>query len=156
EEQFADRLEEGQEIAWDARSESVIATRERRLGALVLERKPIAAPDPQAMARAMADGVRQLGLAALPWSADARAIQARIAFLRRLDPDSWPDVSDASLAADPAMWLGVHLDGITRRSHLARIDVAAALLDRLDWKQRRELDRLAPTHIDVPTGRSVA
>jgi ATP-dependent helicase HrpB len=52
-------------------------------------------------------------------------------------------------------WLGEHLDGVTRRAHLARIDVAAALLDRLDWKQRRDLDRLAPTHIEVPTGRSV-
>jgi ATP-dependent helicase HrpB len=52
-------------------------------------------------------------------------------------------------------WLGKNLDGITRRNHLTRVDVTAALLDRLDWKQRRELDRLAPTHIEVPTGRSV-
>ncbi len=155
EEQFADQFDEGEEIAWDARSESVVATRERRLGALVLDRKPIAAPDPQGQARAMADGIRQLGLAALPWTADARGMQARIGFLRRLDPDGWPDVSDAALAADPLSWLGDHLNGITRRTHLARIDVAAALLDWLDWKQRRDLDRLAPTHIEVPTGRSV-
>ncbi len=155
EEQFADRFDEGEEIAWDARSESVVATRERRLGALVLERRPIAAPDPQALARAMAEGIRQLGLSALPWTPDARAIQARISLLRRLDPDGWPDVSDAALAAEPMEWLGEHLDGVTRRAHLARLDVAAALLDRLDWKRRRDLDRLAPTHIDVPTGRSV-
>jgi ATP-dependent helicase HrpB len=155
EEQFADRFDDAEEIAWDARSESVVATRERRFGALVLDRKPIAAPDSPALARAMADGIRQLGLTALSWTPEARAIQARIAFLRRLDADRWPDVSDAALAADPVAWLGEHLDGVTRRAHLARIDVAAALLDRLDWKQRRDLDRLAPTHIDVPTGRSV-
>ena len=152
EEQFADRFDEAEEITWDAQNESVVATRERRLGALVLERKPIAAPDPQALARAMAEGIRQLGLSTLPWSPDARAIQARIAFLRRLDADRWPDVSDAALATDPLAWLGEKLGGITRRAHLARIDVAAALLDRLDWKQRRDLDRLAPTHIDVPDG----
>jgi ATP-dependent helicase HrpB len=134
----------------------VVATRERRLGALVLERKPITAPDPQALARAMADGIRQIGLSVLPWTADARAIQARLGFLRRLDPETWPDVSESALAAEPLAWLGKHLDGVTRRSHLARIDVGAALLDRLDWKQRHDLDRLAPTHIEVPTGRSVA
>jgi ATP-dependent helicase HrpB len=155
EEQFADRIGEREEVAWDARSESVVATRERRLGALVLERKPIATPDPQALTRAMAEGIRQLGLTVLPWTPEARAIQARIGFLHRLDPDGWPDVSDAALAADPAEWLRGHLDGVTRRTHLARINVATALLDRLDWKQRRDLDRLAPTHIDVPTGRSV-
>jgi ATP-dependent helicase HrpB len=155
EEQFADRIDDREEIAWDARSESVVATRERRLGALVLERKPIGAPDLPGLARAMAEGIRQLGPSALPWAPDARAVQARIGFLRRLDPDGWPDVSDAALAAEPAAWLRGHLDGVTRRAHLARIDVGAALLDRLDWKQRRDLDRLAPTHIDVPTGRRV-
>jgi ATP-dependent helicase HrpB len=153
---FSERFVEIEEIAWDARSETVVAARERRFGALVLERKPIAAPEQQALARAMADGIRQLGLSALPWTADARAVQARIGFLHRLDPDNWPDVSDATLAADPLAWLGEHLGGVTRRAHLARIDVAAALLERLDWKQRRDLDRLAPTRIDVPTGRSVA
>jgi ATP-dependent helicase HrpB len=152
---FSERFEEAEDIVWDARSESVVATRERRLGALALERKPIAAPDPRALARAMADGIRQLGLAALPWTAEARATQARVAFLRRLDPDGWPDVADAALAADPLSWLGEQLGGITRRAHLSRIDVAAALLARLDWKQRRALDRLAPTHVEVPTGRSV-
>src|SRR5262249_10741901 len=113
EERFADRFDEREEIAWDARSESVVATRERRLGALRLDRKPAATPDPEALARAMADGLRQLGLSALPWTAEARAIQARIAFLRRLDPDGWPDVSDAALAADPLGWLGDHLNGVT-------------------------------------------
>jgi len=152
---FSDEYLEVENIAWDARTESVVAMSERRFDALVLERRPIAAPDPQALARAMADGIRQLGPSALPWTPVARAIQARIAFLRKLDPERWPDVSDATLAADPLGWLGEHLDGITRRTHLARIDVAAALLDKLDWKQRRDLDRLAPTHIDVPTGRSV-
>jgi len=153
---FSEQFHEAEDIAWDARSEAVVAMRERGLGALVLERKPIAAPDRQVLARAMAEGIRQFGPSALPWTAEARAIQARIGFLRRLDPDAWPDVSDTALAADPLRWLGAHLDGITRRTHLARIDVAAALLDRLDWKQRRDLDRLAPTHIEVPTGRSVA
>ena len=156
EELYSERFEEAEDIGWDPRSEAVVATRQRRLGALVLDRKPIAAPDPQALAGAMADGIRQLGLTALPWTAGARAIQARIGFLRRLDPDRWPDVSDAALAAEPLGWLGAHLDGITRRTHLTRLDVAAALLEKLDWKQRRELDRLAPTHMEVPTGRSVA
>ena len=153
---FAEQFQETQDIAWDARSEGVVATRERRLGGLVLDRKPIAAPDPHALAQAMADGIRQLGLSALPWTSAARAIQARIGFLHRLDPKSWPDVSDATLAADPLSWLATHLDGITRRAHLARLDLAAALLDRLDWKQRRDLDRMAPTHLEVPTGRSIA
>jgi ATP-dependent helicase HrpB len=153
---FADRIAPADQIAWDSRTESVTATRERRLGALVLDREPLPSPDPHAMMRAIADGIRQLGLAALPWTDAARGIQARVVFLRRLDPEAWPDLSDAALAADLLDWLGDRLHGVTRRSHLARIDIARALLDRLDWRQRRDLDRLAPTHLEVPTGRQVA
>ena len=153
---FADRLVMTEEVRWDARSESVVATRDRRLGAIALEREPLGAVAAAATVQAMADGIRQLGAAALPWTREARSLQARIGFLRRLDPEAWPDLSDAMLTADPAAWLGERLDGITRRAHLSRIDVAAALLDRLDWRQRRDLDRLAPTHIAAPTGRQVA
>lgn len=153
---FDDRITAVDEIAWDSRSESVTASRERRLGALVFDREPLPSADPQAIVRAMADGIRQLGSTALPWTEAARGIQARVALLRRLYPDAWPDLSDTALSDDVAAWLGDQLRGVTRRAHLARIDVARALLDRLDWRQRRDLDRLAPTHLDVPTGRQVA
>jgi len=32
------------------------------------------------------------------------------------------------------------------------VDLGAALTAMLDWKQRKALDELAPTHIEVPTG----
>jgi len=153
---FADRLVAVEDVRWDAQSEAVVAAREQRFGALVLDRAPLGATASPAVAQAMAEGLRQLGAAALPWTREARAVQARVAFLRRPDPDAWPDLSDAALLADPLAWLGERLNGVTRRAHLARIDVAAALLDRLDWRQRRELDRLAPTHVTVPTGRPIA
>jgi len=153
EELFADRLVTVDEVRWDARSESVVAVRERRFGALVLERAPIGAAATAAVTEAMADGIRQLGMACLPWTRDARAIQARVEFLRRLEPGGWPDLSDGTLTTDPGAWLGERLTGMTRRAHLARIDVVDALLDRLDWRRRRDLDRLAPTHLTVPTGR---
>jgi len=153
---FEDRIVAADEIAWDPRTESVTASRERRLGALVLDRAPLPSADPQAVMQAMADGIRQLGVAALPWTEAARGIQARVALLRRHEPAAWPDLSDAALADDPVAWLGDQLRNVTRRAHLVRIDVARALSDRLDWRQRRDLDRLAPTHIEVPTGRQVA
>ena len=32
------------------------------------------------------------------------------------------------------------------------MDLSAALLDRLSWEQRAALDRVAPTHVTVPSG----
>ncbi|HET18984.1 MAG TPA: ATP-dependent helicase HrpB, partial [Chromatiales bacterium] len=53
-------------------------------------------------------------------------------------------------------WLGPWLDGMTRLAHLARIDLDAALRARLDWGRLQELDRLAPTHLEVPSGSRIA
>ena len=52
-------------------------------------------------------------------------------------------------------WLAPYLSGMTRRAHLANLDLMDALLARLDWKQRQALDELAPTHLTVPSGSRV-
>ena len=88
-------------------------------GALVLEDKPIDRPDPEKLKAAMLDGVRQLGLLALPWTDDLAKWRQRVAFLRRLD-ESWPDLSDEALLASLEAWLAPFLDKVSRRDHLAR------------------------------------
>jgi len=138
---------------WDAREEAVVAREERRLGALVLGQRASAGADPEALLAGMLEGVRQLGLAALPWTAAARGLRERLAFARHWDADGgWPDVGDAALMAGLATWLGPWLAGCTRRAHLTRIDVQATLEALLDWPQRQRLDAFAPTHLTVPSG----
>jgi ATP-dependent helicase HrpB len=151
EELFAERIVAEQSVDWSEREGAVQARRRRRLGALVLEDKPLARPDPEKLRAAMLDGVRHLGLSALPWSADLAKWRQRVAFMRRLD-ESWPDLSDEALLGSLENWLGPFLDGVSRRDHFARIDLGAALKALVPWDRQRDLDRLAPTHIEVPSG----
>jgi ATP-dependent helicase HrpB len=155
EELYAERLVEEEIVQWSDRDAAVLARKRRRLGALVLEDKPLADPDPQKRRAAMLDGVRGLGLAALPWTDELARWRQRIAFLRRLD-DGWPDLSDTALLAGLESWLGPFLDGVSRKDHLSRIDLAAALKALLPWDRQRALDRRAPTHVEVPSGSRVA
>ena len=145
------------EVRWDAQSETVVAERQRRLGAIVLERKPLREGAGEAVRAAMLDGVRSLGIAALPWSDGARQWQARLLSLKAWRPqESWPDVSDTALAVSLEEWLPPYLDGVTRRDHLSKLDLAAILNARLDYAQQQQLARLAPTHLEVPSGSHVA
>jgi len=157
EEDFAGAIEERDVLAWNPRAELVDAKRERRLWSLVLEDKPLKNPVPEQVAAAMIEGIRAMGLAALPWTDSARNLQARIAFLRRVGDDryEWPDLTDDTLLASLEDWLAPYLAGMTRRAHLANLDLMEALLARLDWKQRQALDDLAPTHLTVPSGSRV-
>ena len=65
---------------------------------------------------------------------------------------SWPSVSDAALLQTLDDWLAPWLEGVTRRDHLARVPVAEALRARLTFRQQRELDALAPSQLQVPSG----
>jgi ATP-dependent helicase HrpB len=140
-------------VRWDAQQQVVIARREERFGALVLDGKPLAKADPEKIRAAMLEGIRRLGIEALPWTREAREWQTRVLSLRQWSPDeNWPDVSDAVLSETLAEWLGPYLDGMSRRDHLARLDLLSILKARLDWDMGRRLEEGAPTHLEVPSG----
>jgi ATP-dependent helicase HrpB len=150
---LAAQIQREEVVTWDEAAASVVARRSERLGALVLESAPLVDPDPEKLRRAMLEGVRRLGIAALPWTPAARQWQARVLSLRRWFPDEgWPDVSDAALGEALETWLGPHLEGLTRREHLARLDLAAILGGLLDWERKSRLEALAPERLAVPSG----
>ncbi|MFL5579222.1 MAG: ATP-dependent helicase HrpB [Gemmatimonadaceae bacterium] len=138
-------------VEWDDETRSVLARERTRLGAIVLRDVPLRDADEEEVAAALLAGARRAGLAALPWSDAALRLRERVAFLRALDP-AWPDLSDEALLRDAEQWLLPRLHGLRRLDDVRRVDLAAALLDRLTWEQRARLDELAPTHLVVPSG----
>src|SRR5690606_26223583 len=110
------------------------------------------APDPEAVADALLEAVRASEGRLLPWTKAARGVQERLGFLRYHLGDDWPDRSDAALLGTLDDWLRPYLAGITAASDLGRLDLAALLLHGLDYERRADLDRLAPTHLTVPSG----
>jgi ATP-dependent helicase HrpB len=155
EEYFAAQILDHAQIVWDDREQAIRARRERRLGALLLESAEIRHPDPQAMQNAALTGLRQLGIAGLPWTPELRQWQARVMLMRQYalaSPEPWPDLSDTALAAALEEWAPPWISGFTRREHFAKIDLANALRSRLTYAQGVIVEREAPTHFTVPSG----
>jgi ATP-dependent helicase HrpB len=122
----------------------------------VLEERPTAKADPERMAQAMTEGVREMGLGSLPWSEGALSLRARAMFLRRLFPDQeWPDLTDEHLLATLDDWLKPYLAGITRKAHLERLDLRRILSGLIAHDLQRRMEKLAPTRIEVPSGADV-
>jgi ATP-dependent helicase HrpB len=156
EEDFADQIATADSIEWDAQSEAVIAQRRRTLNALVLEERMLRDPPSERVIAALIVGIRSLGLGTLPWTREAESLRHRIQFLRRIEGDTWPDLSDAALLDTLEDWLAPYLAGITRRSQFGNIDLLGALSAKLDYAQRKALDAAAPSHITVPSGSSIS
>lgn len=154
EEMFADQIADGTVTEWDRRTESVRAVRQRRLGRMVLAEGGQSKPDEADVQTALFAGIRQKGAANLPcWTPGIRQLQARINFLHRVLGD-WPDVSDKALEDRLEDWFAGFTTGMSRWTHLERLDLAAVLDFALSESShdRRELDRLAPVKMEVPSG----
>ena len=154
---YRQQIVESEAVIWDERTKSVRASRQRRLGALVLSEQPLPKPDPSLMAAALLDGVREAGLATLAWTPELQQWRTRVQFLRRMEgPDSaWRDLSDETLLRTLDEWLAPYLNGITTLERVQRLDLAQPLYALLTWEQQRDLDRLAPTHLTVPSGSKI-
>ncbi|MBB4186614.1 ATP-dependent helicase HrpB [Sinorhizobium terangae] len=141
-----------EQIFFDRASHQVRARRVTRLGAIIFEETPLSRPSGEAAARALADGVRQLGLAVLPFSKETAQLRDRIGFLHRSIGEPWPDVSDEALLSRLDDWFvpfqhdAGSIDGI--RAH----DLAEGLLSLVPYDLQRDLGKLAPTHFEAPTG----
>lgn len=148
---FGPGIEKHKVVAWDGRGKTVLAQEETRLWALPLVTRPIEVPK-DALAAAVLDGIRSLGLDCLPWTPALQQWRARVNFLRTHEPDQWPDVSDAALLNSLAEWLAPYVTGVSRAAQFDRIDLNAALHGLLDWPQSQRLDAMAPSHVTVPSG----
>ncbi len=149
---YGDRIGWQDVCEWSRRERRVVARRQERFGALVLSDRHHDDAPADAVARAMLDGVRDLGL---PWSGPTRRLRTRIELMRGQGEDL-PDCSDAGLMAELDNWLLPWLDGIRSAGDLRSLDLAPALQTRLGWQAQERLDRLAPAKFTTPLGRRVA
>ncbi|MEU4440802.1 ATP-dependent helicase HrpB [Micromonospora chalcea] len=146
-------LRSGREVAWTGGD--VVAREVDRLGAIELRERQLTAPEPELVAAALLDGLRQEGPGLLRWTPEATGLRRRMAFCRQALGGDWPDVSDAALLDRAPDWLGPELVRARRRADLSRVDVVAALRRLLDWRQAARLDELAPERLAVPSGSRV-
>lgn len=136
---------------WSRREGRVVARRQECLGAAVLAERPWPEAPPEALAQAMLQGVREIGL---PWTPAARRLRARIELARAGHAGDWPDCSDEGLLSETD-WLLPHLAGLRSATDLGRLDLTGALASRLGWDQKARLDALVPSHFATPLGRAV-
>lgn len=136
---------------WSRREGRVAAREEERLGAVVLAARPWRDAPEEAVARAMLEGVRELGIALSP---AAERLRARSEMLRAAGHDL-PDLSDAGLMTRVEDWLLPHLGRVRTAADWRAFDLLEPLRLHLGWERLQLLDRLAPAAFVTPLGRTV-
>jgi ATP-dependent helicase HrpB len=148
---FDHSLEE-QIVRWDDERKMVAATLDRKVGALVLESKPIHSIDDEKRIKVLCSMIRENGLRVLGWDETLEIWQARILSIRKWRPEeNWPDASEDSLLTSLENWLAPFLSGIGKLAELQKLNAGEILNSILSWEQQNKLDSLTPTKIQVPS-----
>jgi ATP-dependent helicase HrpB len=150
--ELSDAIQDGNECFFDRASRQVRARKVTRLGAIIFEEKPLPRPTGEQAAMALADGVRELGIEALPFTKEGAQLRDRIGFLHRSIDEPWPDVSDEALLARLDDWFVPFQGNASGIDSIQPGNLSDGLRSLIPHGLAQELGRLAPTHFEAPTG----
>lgn len=149
-------VKEREVITWDTRKGGLIATKDLRIGSIVLQSKPLAAPSEEHLVAAICTAIKNEGEALLNFDEAFTQLQNRILSVCKWNQyKDWPDVSTDELLLNNMDWLGFYLPKVKRPDDLKKINLSEALLQYLTWDQQQTLNALAPAKITVPSGSNI-
>ena len=142
-------------VRWDERNECIAAERTTSLGKMPLGAERLSNIDETQRATLLIAALSAKGGAnALPWPQAAMELRYRAQCARAAYPElNLPDLSDEALSATLDAWLSPLLTGVSRFEQLQRLDLTSTLHGFFTWEQRRDLDRIAPTQLQLPAGK---
>jgi ATP-dependent helicase HrpB len=122
-------VKEREVITWDTRKGGLIATKDLRIGSIVLRSQPLSNPDEKHLQTAISEALKSEGEALLNMDETFVQLQNRILSLRKWNPqEAWPDVSTPTLLMTNSEWLGAYLGSVKKPDDLKKINLSQALL----------------------------
>lgn len=140
-------------LFWDSKEGRVVARSERRIGTLLLGSRPLSQVDSEKRVQVICDAVRKEGLSLLDINDEVQRLQRRIAAVAVWHPElELPDLSTEAVLSRTEEWLPFYLGKASTAAELKKINLCEAVWNLLAYEQQVEIDRLAPSHLQVPTG----
>jgi len=140
-------------ICWDSRAGTVVARQERRIGAILIDEKPLPGDHREAIQRTICEAIAKDGASMLSFSDEVQNLQRRIAFIAARHPElQLPPVDHDALCQSASEWGPLFIGRATTTAELKKLDLQEIIWSRLTYDQQQAVDRLAPTHVTVPTG----
>jgi ATP-dependent helicase HrpB len=153
EEDLMHRATEHEVVIWNREKGMITAAKEKRIANVVISSKPIVQVPQELKIKILCEAVCAEGLKLLNWDDAQREWQARVMSLRYWrNNEGWPDVTDDHLLNTVDIWLAPYLSDVNKRQDFERLDLSNILTGVLPWNLSRDLDKLAPTKLAVPSG----
>ena len=145
-----------EKLHWDNRQGRVVARRELRLGALLLDTAVSDSIDRARIIEAICEAAAKDGRSMFDFSDDVTRLIQRIETVAGWHPElELPDVSVDRLLETSREWLPLYIGDATTVRELKRIDICQVIWGLLTYAQQQSVDAIAPSHYRLPNGRNV-
>lgn len=140
-------------VLWDHAQGCAVARREKRIGNLLLESRPLSEGVQDQLVAVIVEAAKKEGLSMFDFSDRVQNLQRREAWVAAWHPElELPDFSTDAVLGRAEEWVPLFIGKATSAAQMKRIDLCEVLWSLLSYAQQQAVDRLAPTHIVVPTG----
>ena len=138
-------------VVW--KDNALVAAREWRIGNLLVESKALTDVTQEQVETVICEAVRRQGTSILDFTDSVGNLQRRVAAVASWHPElELPDLSTAAVLDSASGWLPPYIGRARSTAEMKKIDLEQALWGLLDYEQQQAVERLAPSHITVPTG----
>lgn len=144
-------------ISWDSKNGCLAMRRETTVGVLTVDSLPLHDADRETVVEVVCEAAAKDGLSMFDWNDDVARLQTRVSAVAAWHPEmDLPDLSMAHLLSTAQEWLPLYLESngrvATTVADLKKINLHDVLWAMVPYPLQQEIDRLAPTHIVVPSG----
>lgn len=143
-------------ITWDTRKGGLIATKDLRIGSIVLQSKPLPDPDETHLIKAISEAIKKEGDRLLDWNETVQQWQCRVQSVRKWNPEqNWPEVTTPTLLLSNYEWLSPYLENVKSPEDLKKLKLVDILQHSLPYELQNQLNEIAPLKIEVPSGSNI-
>ena len=140
-------------LSWSSARKAVVAREEMRIGFIVLNWRPLEDVPREKVIAVICDAARKEGLSMFDFSDGVSDYQRRVAFVSAGHPElELPDLGTDAVLASAREWLPAFIGRASSAAELKKIDLVQVLRSLLSYEQQEAVERLAPSHLEVPTG----
>jgi ATP-dependent helicase HrpB len=145
-----------EKLHWDNKQGRVVARRELRLGALLLDTAVSDSIDRAQITEAICAATVKDGRSMFDFTDDVTRLIQRIETVAAWHPElDLPDVSVDRLLETAGEWLPLYIGDAMTVRELKRIDICQVIWGLLTYDRQQSVDAIAPSHYRLPNGRNV-
>ncbi len=154
---LAPMLKTKEVLEWDRKKGGLIAHTEVRIGAIILGKRPLAKFDSSQAKQAILEAVKEEGELLLDWNEEVIQLMNRVQSLHKWNAEqNWPTWTMANLCDTADLWLEPYVSNIKQNEDFKKLNLQEILISSLDYEMQKELYRLAPKSLSVPSGSKIS